>query len=202
MDGASFEERIIGAVRTDNEQTLGELLATVEPARRGAVINGTEDSVGRKLIHIAPLYGSYECLFQLLDNEGIEIDPRERLQGDTPLHCALRYAERDPKVGGAIVNLLIECGASIALKNKQGKTPIDLAKAANLTDIANSLRGAQYAAELGAAEAGADVDVDLGADGPAGEDDDDAGSGLSGEEDEDEAADVADAAPAKEPEQK
>lgn len=182
MEGASLEERLVGAVRTNNEDSLTEILSPLEMSEKAKTINTTCDSVGRKLLHIAALYGSYDCLFSMLDHEGIEIDPLDRLEGNTPLHLALKYAERDPQVGGEIVNLLIECGANTTIKNQQGKTPIMLAKAAKLTDIENSLRGAQYAAEMGSAEAVANV----GGDSAAFEeetDDEDLDGKMSGEED-------------------
>ena len=56
-----------------------------------------------------------DVLDRLLDQEGLEVDPIDRLENDTPLHKAVRYAnEQDPSnwaAGAAVVELLLDAGA-------------------------------------------------------------------------------------------
>jgi len=50
----------------------------------------------------------------LLDQEGVEIDELDRMEKDTPLHKAVRYAnELDPQdrdVGKQVVEILLDAG--------------------------------------------------------------------------------------------
>ena len=56
-----------------------------------------------------------EALDTLLDQEGLEVDPIDRLEADTPLHKAVRFVNglsSDEWEGGAsLVELLIDAGA-------------------------------------------------------------------------------------------
>ena len=56
-----------------------------------------------------------EVLDHLLDQEGLEVDPLDRMDGDTPLHKAVRFTNQLPKSekegGAAFVELLIDAGA-------------------------------------------------------------------------------------------
>ena len=51
----------------------------------------------------------------LLDQEGVEVDPLDRLEKDTPLHKAVRFvnglAKEDWEAGASIVELLLDAGA-------------------------------------------------------------------------------------------
>lgn len=51
----------------------------------------------------------------LLDQEGLEVDPVERLEADIPLHKAVRFvnglAEGEWEAGAGIVELLLDAGA-------------------------------------------------------------------------------------------
>ena len=50
----------------------------------------------------------------LLDQEGLEVDPVDRLEGDTPLHKSVRYtnglSRLDWEAGKSIVELLLDAG--------------------------------------------------------------------------------------------
>ena len=52
-----------------------------------------------------------DVLDKLLDQDGLEVDPVDRLEGDTPLHKAVRYANNEWEAGKAIVELLLDAGA-------------------------------------------------------------------------------------------
>ncbi len=71
--------------------------------------------MGEYCLHIAASYGSYEVLDTLLDQEGLEVDPLDRMERDTPLHKAVRFvnglAKEEWEVGGSLVELLLDAGA-------------------------------------------------------------------------------------------
>ena len=53
-----------------------------------------------------------EALDLLLDQEGLEVDPLNRMEGNTPLHTAVNYASLKDAVHGLhIVELLIDAGS-------------------------------------------------------------------------------------------
>ena len=58
-----------------------------------------------------------DVLEELLDHEGVEVDPLDRLEADSPLHKAVRYvnALRAEEWAGAapLVELLVEAGADV-----------------------------------------------------------------------------------------
>lgn len=59
--------------------------------------------------------GIDDILDQLLDQEGLEVDPIDRLEGDTPLHKAVRFinglSKQESEAGSSIVELLLDAGA-------------------------------------------------------------------------------------------
>ena len=70
--------------------------------------------------------GADEVLDTLLDQEGLEVDPIDRLEADTPLHKAVRFVNGLSKsqweAGGSLVELLLDAGAdprSVILPEKQ-----------------------------------------------------------------------------------
>lgn len=77
-------------------------------------MNTTTDALGAGALHIAAQYGSYEVLDIILDQEGVEIDGKEKRDGDTSLHKAVRYcndqARVDPEGGKAVVDILLDAG--------------------------------------------------------------------------------------------
>ena len=56
-----------------------------------------------------------DVLDTMLDQEGLEVDPVDRLERDTPLHKAVRFvnelAKTEWEAGGSIVELLLDAGA-------------------------------------------------------------------------------------------
>lgn len=69
--------------------------------------------MGNTALHVASLRGSLDCLDVLLDQEGVEVDPRNRMEGDTPLHSAARLSgEKGAEdEATAIIEMLLEAGA-------------------------------------------------------------------------------------------
>lgn len=51
----------------------------------------------------------------MLDQEGLEVDPIDRLEADTPLHKAVRFinglAKEEWEAGASIAELLLDAGA-------------------------------------------------------------------------------------------
>lgn len=107
-----------------------------------------------------------ETLDILLDQEGLEIDEQSRLEGDTPLHSAVRYANALEKVdwehGQQIVDILIDAGCDPRIRNSAKLKPLELADPRN-DDLRASLRKAEFAMS-----AGDDVVQDDDDDGPGG----------------------------------
>jgi hypothetical protein len=58
---------------------------------------------------------SDEVMDMLLDQEGLEVDPLDRMEKDTPLHKAVRFVNELPKPqwenGKQFVELLLDAGA-------------------------------------------------------------------------------------------
>jgi uncharacterized protein len=79
----------------------------------GEFINTSRDPLGNTALHIATLRGSLDCLDVLLDQEGVEVDPRNRMEGDTPLHSAARLSSEggSEDEARAIIEMLLEAGA-------------------------------------------------------------------------------------------
>lgn len=71
------------------------------------------DPLGNTALHVASTRGSLECLDVLLDQEGVEVDPRNRMEGNTPLHCAAKLSQEDgyEEEARGIIEMLLEAGA-------------------------------------------------------------------------------------------
>jgi ankyrin repeat protein len=104
---------LFASCRQHNVDLLREALsAQKSPEQIGTFINAARDPLGNTALHVASLRGSYECLDVLLDQEGVEVDPVNRMEGDTPLHSAARLsAEGDEEGAQAVVEMLLEAGA-------------------------------------------------------------------------------------------
>ena len=66
-------------------------------------------------MHGQSLISLDEVLDVLLDQEGLEVDPIDRLERDTPLHKAVRFTNQLSKAewghGAHVVELLVDAGA-------------------------------------------------------------------------------------------
>lgn len=47
----------------------------------------------------------------LLDQEGLEVDPQNKMDQDTPLHKAVYFARTNRDAGYEIVHMLLDAGA-------------------------------------------------------------------------------------------
>jgi hypothetical protein len=66
----------------------------------------------------------------LLDQPDFECDPINRIEGDTPLHSAIRWINSEPpaqrEFGNALVQMMLEAGSDTRVKNKAKLTPYQL----------------------------------------------------------------------------
>src|SRR5277367_4836230 len=73
-----------------------------------------------------------EIIDMLLDQEGFECDPINRMEGDTPLHSAIRYINSlDPtpetsEFASKLISMMTEAGNDPRIKNKAKLTPYQL----------------------------------------------------------------------------
>lgn len=145
-DGASLAEQLVEAARRNNLELLGAIQAQAQaPGQFRDLINSCRDSMGLTALHLCCKYGNYEVLDVLLDVEGVEIDPLDRLDGETPLHFSVRYCAAEPEHGLFIVETLIEAGADPRIRNKNGEKPVDLAQDDKLVEV---LQSAEFAYDV------------------------------------------------------
>jgi hypothetical protein len=66
----------------------------------------------------------------LLDQPNFECDPINRVEGDTPLHSAIRWINSEPPeqrdFGNALVSMMLEAGSNTRVKNKAKLTAYQL----------------------------------------------------------------------------
>lgn len=148
--------------------------------------------MGNHLYHEAASRGNYEVVDALLDMPGFECDPVNRLEGDTPLHSAVRWVNSEPEAqrefGAALVEMMLEAGSNPRLKNKGGLTPLQLVDPRN-ESLKEVIRRHEYASlNAGDFVDASEVSVQGGqgvlgeADGEQGEEDEDAEFSGSDEE--------------------
>ncbi|KJZ75892.1 hypothetical protein HIM_04716 [Hirsutella minnesotensis 3608] len=134
-EGASVKEILIEACRRDNPELLTETLAGLSDAEISALLNETTTVMGNHLYHEAASHGNYDVIDVLLDQPDFECDPVNRLEGDTPLHSAVRWINGEPAsqraFGRALVEMMLEAGSNPRVRNKGGLTPIQLVDPAN-----------------------------------------------------------------------
>lgn len=121
---ASLSERLIEACRRNNLDLLEEVL---QEDSTPEFLNSATDALGNTALHTASIYGSVDAIDVLLDSEGLEVDPVNTLDQDTPLHVAVRAANNMKDNSLQIVDLLVEAGSDVKVQNKHGQMAIDLA---------------------------------------------------------------------------
>lgn len=147
--GASPSEQIIEAARRNNLELFEEVVGSVGDENKvAALINNSRDPLGNTALHVAAHNGSYEVLDYILDQEGVEVDPLDRLHQETPLHSVVKYAADEPEHGTYLAEMLIEAGADPRIKNKHGQKAIQLVAPGN-TALKELLQSSEYAHMLG-----------------------------------------------------
>ena len=135
-EGASVQEILIEACRRNNVDLLTQIIdETGNDAKMASLLNDTRTVMGNHLYHEAASRGNYEIIDMLLDQEGFECDPINRIEGDTPLHTAIRWINSEPpaqrEFGTALVEMMLEAGSSTRVRNKGGLTPLQLVDPSN-----------------------------------------------------------------------
>ncbi|CAL9736697.1 hypothetical protein MOSE0_K05600 [Monosporozyma servazzii] len=155
-EGASLSEQLLDASRRNNDDLFETIVESVGGNREklAALINGSHDPMGNTAFHLCCQYGSWEVLDKILDLDAdLEVDPRNKRDGDTPLHVAVRYAVEEPEHGTFIAQNLIEVGADPRIRNNNGQKPADLIHGDELDDLFDLLQGAELAADNGGVSA-------------------------------------------------
>ncbi|KAK3670207.1 hypothetical protein LTR78_009862 [Recurvomyces mirabilis] len=155
-EGASPKEQLIESCRRNNPELLTTLLHHPpfhkHPKETAHFLNTTTDALGAGALHVAAQYGSYEVLDLILDQEGVEIDGRDRREGDTCLHKAVRYCNTlSPEEwadGKMVVDILVDAGCDPRIRNKAKLRPIDLVDPRN-KDVRTALQHAEMAMTAG-----------------------------------------------------
>jgi ankyrin repeat protein len=58
-------------------------------------------------------YGSLACLEWLVNLDDIDLNIKNRMEGNTPLHCAVEFQTQDVDTAAAMVDILLQGGADI-----------------------------------------------------------------------------------------
>ncbi|KGQ07303.1 Ankyrin repeat-containing protein [Beauveria bassiana D1-5] len=134
-EGASPKELLIEACRRDNTDLLTQVLAGRSDEEIARLLNRTTTVMGNHLYHEAASRGNYDIIDLLLDQPNFECDPVNRLEGDTPLHSAIRWINGEPPAqrafGAALVEMMLEAGSNPRLRNKGGLTAQQLVDPTN-----------------------------------------------------------------------
>ena len=103
--------------------------------QNGGAINTITD-FGDSTLHFAVRNqnGISHDLIRYLVGRGIEIN-KVNNDGNTPLHTAVQYSNIES------IKTLLELGANKSIKNKQGKTPIDIVKEKKKNEIMELFSG-------------------------------------------------------------
>ncbi|KAG0651374.1 Ankyrin repeat-containing [Hyphodiscus hymeniophilus] len=132
-EGASPSELLIEAARRNNTDLLQQVIDDVGDEEKSTILlNETKTVLGNYLYHEAALRGNYEIIDMLLDQEGFECDPINRMEGDTPLHSAVRYINSldvnpdTAEEASSLIGMMCEAGNDPRIKNKANLTPYQL----------------------------------------------------------------------------
>ncbi|KAJ5723115.1 hypothetical protein N7488_001150 [Penicillium malachiteum] len=145
-EGASPRELVVEACRRDQPHLIEQVLDSMSEKSNEDVaqfFNDVTDALGNHALHICALYGSYDVMDALFDIQYFECDPLTRMDKDTPLHIAVRFAnEKDAELGEEMVKMMCEAGCDPRVRNKHGQKPADLVF--NKPEIKQALQKAEY----------------------------------------------------------
>jgi len=135
-EGASPAELVIEACRRNNTELLAEVIeGCANPEAVALLLNETKTAMGNYVYHEAALRGNYLIIDMLLDQEGFECDPINRIEGDTPLHSAVRWINEQPEsareYGQQLIEMMLEAGSDPRIRNKAHLTPHTLVDPSN-----------------------------------------------------------------------
>ncbi|KAH8692754.1 ankyrin repeat protein [Talaromyces proteolyticus] len=146
-EGASPRELVVEACRRDQQHLIEQVLDGMAEKTNEEVaefFNSVKDALGNYALHICATYGSYDVMDALFDIQYFECDPVTRVDQDTPLHVAVRYAnEQDSELGREMISMMCEAGCDPRVRNKHGQKPVDLVYGDH-TEIKSVLQKAEY----------------------------------------------------------
>ncbi|KAH9854298.1 ankyrin [Lenzites betulinus] len=116
--GATNNERLIAAARSDNQEMLHAVI------HGGNFDINAQDGLGNTALHYAASQGYLDILEDLLEQDGCDVDPQNRIEKATPLHLALRIEDDELRL--AVASSLLDAGADYSIKDKNGETALDL----------------------------------------------------------------------------
>jgi hypothetical protein len=68
-----------------------------------------------------------DVMDELLNIELLECDPLTRREKETPIHCAVKYAnEREVELGEAMAKMLIDAGGDPRVRDGHGRKPAEI----------------------------------------------------------------------------
>ncbi|KAM0249015.1 hypothetical protein ACHAQJ_009221 [Trichoderma viride] len=145
-EGASIQEQLVEACRRDNVELLTELLEDKSDPEISKLLNETTTVMGNHLYHEAA--SRDDIIDHLLDQPDFECDPINRLEGDTPLHSAIRWLNAEPPTqrpfGHHLIDMMLEAGSNPRIKNKGGLTALQLVDPRN-TELRDLIQKHEYA---------------------------------------------------------
>ncbi|KAF9561614.1 ankyrin [Agrocybe pediades] len=116
--GADNNQRLLAAARDDNEELLIEIFEA------GDFDINCQDGLGNTPLHNAVMHGSTDVLEHILSHDECDVDPINRTDRATPLHLAAQIQHVDLRLH--IFESLLDAGADLTIKDKNGETPLDL----------------------------------------------------------------------------
>lgn len=91
----------------------------------------------------------------LLDIQFFECDPLTRVDQETPLHLAVRYAsEKDPDLGFEMIKMMCDAGCDPRIRNKRGQKPAEIVYGSKAAEIKAELGKAEYILSEGVQDEG------------------------------------------------
>lgn len=116
-------------IRRQDAQSLGKLFQQ----DRSYANYRDGNNLGRTLLHVAAETSS--AMVRLLRADySLDLDQKENEFGHTPLHRAIRNNKKE------VVEMLVDLGADLKVKDASGRTPLMYAEANDRQDIAIYLR--------------------------------------------------------------
>ncbi|KAI8059963.1 ankyrin repeat-containing domain protein [Gilbertella persicaria] len=151
--GASANELMLALCRGDQEEELEKLLD------EGHCDVSFVDGAGNSAAHYAAKSGSIGCLEVLVNHDEVDLDIQNTLEGATPLHLAVQYANQDHEMAAAMVELLLAGGANPKIQNRNQLTPAMLVNP-QYKDIKQQLDSASVAYDMDDSDIAHDDDMD------------------------------------------
>jgi len=150
-EGASGNQRLLAAAKSDNEEMLLEVF------KENKFDINHQDGLGNTALHYAVLHTSFDVLDHILSHERCDVDPINKLERATPLHLAV--VTEDPEARGYLVECLLDAGADYKIRNKHGETAQDLVKPID-KEVDELFRKAQAEASIDKDDIADDYDDD------------------------------------------